>query len=823
MNAPAAQAGQSHWRRWNGGAVRPDVNRLLGKGGEANVCALSGEAGLVAKLYHRPGVARRERIADMLLSTPVASGAPDGHVSLAWPVDGIDTPQGDFAGFLMPRLASRITIGALLVPGRRREEWPDVTWAHLVRIARNVSHVADAIHAAGHVIGDINDGNILVTRQALISWVDCDSFQIARTGRTGVHFCQVGVPEFLAPELQGVDLARTVRTVEQDRFSLALLLFRLLMEGQHPFSGLWRGAGDPPSPPEAISRGFYAFAHLPGGLRPAKIAPPLENLPPHIRELFHAAFLRGISRPEARPSAAEWCEAFTEMEGALLQCETGPRHRYSSHLDACPWCERKRLFRGLDAFPAPGWIAPAELAPPAKVPQQPVHGRIQLRQPGPGSVRNRQNPARGAAGGVRQPRRVVTPVAAHAAISAALGQLAQIARPASLRPSGTGRGSAQAAGKAGTGKGGGSVSGGIQRWRTTLIMALCLLGILGVLHIAWLQSQRRKAASDTLLPEASARSNLSNPVEPEVEPEPEPPGGFAGSGPAVPPLTPVQPVVAANLQPAPVAAAAPAPVPDPLQCPWDQALRLGGASGQVLQHAGTDRAIPLGDWAMEFAAASLDAATVGTPVSVAFAGWSAPRRGLVWRIEIAPPAEKVLRVPWYALYRPAEKSWSALSPRQRHSLDWKAWSHTPEALNLGLRTEPVEAFLRLLEQINTQDHAALTEGYALRSGSARQAADGWTEMRRKWPLLRVDPVSSLIISRPDRNTWRASARVRIAGESSDSSAWQERIEAWNLEIIREAGRLRISEHTRSVALELSDGNGNALPGIVADAEGRPSR
>lgn len=822
MTSSAPDTGRDGWRRWNGGAVRPDVNRLLGKGGEANVCAVSGEAGLVAKLYHRPGVARRERIADMLLSTPVASGAPDGHVSLAWPVDGIDTPQGDFAGFLMPRLASRITIGALLVPSRRREEWPDVTWAHLVRIARNVSHVADAIHAAGHVIGDINDGNILVTRQALISWVDCDSFQIARSGRTGVHFCQVGVPEFLAPELQGADLARTVRTVEQDRFSLALLFFRLLMEGQHPFSGLWKSAGDPPSPPEAISRGLYAFAHLPGGLRPAKIAPSLTILPPRIRDLFHAAFLRGISRPEARPSAADWCEALTEMEGELLQCAAGPRHRYGSHLAACPWCERKALFRGLDAFPAPGWIAPAELAPPGAVPQQPVHGRVHVNRPGQRNVRGRQNTAHGASAGTKPARRAVTPAASPAAVAAALGQLAQITQSGLHRPSAAGAVTPPHAGQ-GSGAAVATVTSRIQRWRTTLIMAFCLLGILGVFHIAWLQSQRAK--SDALPPGAQSSSGGdSTPAPPDPEPDP----GFVGIVTSIPPLPRVQPVNSLQTsQPAaPVPPAAPArsvPLSDPLQCPWDQALRLGGPSGQVLLNSATSRESPAGDWAMEFAAASLDAATVGTPVSVAFAGWSEPLRGLVWRIEIAPPAERVLRVPWYTLFRPVEKTWTPLSPRQRHTMDWKVYSHTPEALNLGLRSEPVQAFLQLLEQINAQDHTGLADSYAPRGRRFSPPAAVWSELRLKWPLLRADPVSSLTITQTDPKTWRATARVRIAGESSDSSEWQERIELWNLQISSDAGRLRIDEHTRSVALEISEGTGNALPRMSVNAEGRPAR
>src|SRR5207302_109259 len=116
-------------------------------------------------------------------------------------------------------------------------------WRFLIRTARNCAAAMTVIHDAGIVVGDVNQGGFLVTRDALVNVIDCDSFQIRTAIET--YLCEVAVPEFLPPELHGRPLATTNRTPNHDAFGLAIIIFRLLMLGRHPFAG-YRGQGDKP-------------------------------------------------------------------------------------------------------------------------------------------------------------------------------------------------------------------------------------------------------------------------------------------------------------------------------------------------------------------------------------------------------------------------------------------------------------------------------------------------------------------------------------------------------------------------------------------------
>lgn len=55
---------------------------------------------------------------------------------------------------------------------------------------------------------------------------------------SGVFHCDVGVPLWTPPELQGRDFRGLTRTKNHDRFGLAVLMFQLLFMGRHPFAGV---------------------------------------------------------------------------------------------------------------------------------------------------------------------------------------------------------------------------------------------------------------------------------------------------------------------------------------------------------------------------------------------------------------------------------------------------------------------------------------------------------------------------------------------------------------------------------------------------------
>src|SRR5436305_1951244 len=97
----------------------------------------------------------------------------------------------------------------------------------------------DALHSRDYVVGDVNESNILVADTALITVVDTDSFQVRDPDGKTVFHCPVAKPEFTPPELQGRQLHDVDRVPAHDRFGLAVLIFQLLMEGTHPFAGIY--------------------------------------------------------------------------------------------------------------------------------------------------------------------------------------------------------------------------------------------------------------------------------------------------------------------------------------------------------------------------------------------------------------------------------------------------------------------------------------------------------------------------------------------------------------------------------------------------------
>ena len=145
-------------------------------------------------------------------------------------------------GLLMTKMVGARPLHELYGTTNRRRHFPDVGWHHLVLAARNAAAAFHTLHSAGIVVGDVNQGNLLVDKQMCVRMIDCDSFQITREGKT--FNCPVGTPHFTPPELQGKKLRDVVRTVNHDRFGLATLIFHLMFVGRHPFAGRFRGTGD---------------------------------------------------------------------------------------------------------------------------------------------------------------------------------------------------------------------------------------------------------------------------------------------------------------------------------------------------------------------------------------------------------------------------------------------------------------------------------------------------------------------------------------------------------------------------------------------------
>ena len=309
------------------------LGREIGKGGEGIVFEVTGHPSLVAKVYHQ--TPSSDTIAK--LEAIVACGSPELELISAWPHSLLYHPQRRIpCGILLPRIVESRHLHELYGTYNRRRHFPEVKWHHLLLAARNVAAAFDSLHSAGIVVGDVNQGNLMVDVQMRVRFIDCDSFQISDGGR--VFPCPVGTPHFTPPELQSTKLRDVRRTPNHDRFGMAILIFHLLFVGRHPFAGRYRG-WEELTIERAIAERRFAFSK---NRAATQVDPPpasllLDDLPGPIAELFELAFRSNVSGAE-RPTVPQWCERLEAALKCRKVCTFDPSHVYYDRLQQCPWC-----------------------------------------------------------------------------------------------------------------------------------------------------------------------------------------------------------------------------------------------------------------------------------------------------------------------------------------------------------------------------------------------------------------------------------------------------------------------------------------------------
>jgi DNA-binding helix-hairpin-helix protein with protein kinase domain len=320
------------------------LGSVIGKGGEGTVYAVTSSDEMVAKVYHKPLSADRAAKIRIMLSY---SNDDVKQVS-AWPT-GILLSKADRAavGLLMPKINNAKDIHKLYSPKSRVAEFEKADWRFLVRACANTARAFRAIHETGCIIGDINEGSVLVAKNATVRLIDCDSYQVVDRGKR--YPCEVGVETFTPPELQGKNLREVVRSANHDNFGLAVMMFLLLFMGRHPFAGRYLGRGDMPIP-KAISELRFAYSAMRADVQMDKPpnAPPLSIVGDQVAFLFERAFAKHMVQG-GRPSPTEWEQALVGLEKSLKNCTANAAHWH--HKDSsCPWCPMEAA-TGVELFP----------------------------------------------------------------------------------------------------------------------------------------------------------------------------------------------------------------------------------------------------------------------------------------------------------------------------------------------------------------------------------------------------------------------------------------------------------------------------------------
>ena len=322
------------------------LGRKVIDGGEGTIYEIVGQPDLLIKTYKQNAIQSNAIINENLAEKLeyMKNNPPLRLLSkgcLSWPID-IVYSDGELIGFIMTRLKFDITMLQFyayknpIYDTQGYERFPSVKTR--ISTAIELVNIVAELHDNGYIIGDFNHENIGVDiLLGQIQIVDCDSFHII--GSNGITYrTEVVMPGYLAPEIirhcqneringrpyRINDVCLPTFSIESDLFCLAKHVFKLLMNGADPFTGILENTtgsiAEPFQGNEAIERNAYIFKS--GYYSNSTYCPAADEIPSYLNNLFYRAFVEGHNNPRSRPNTQEWNNALTMYLYSLCQCST---------------------------------------------------------------------------------------------------------------------------------------------------------------------------------------------------------------------------------------------------------------------------------------------------------------------------------------------------------------------------------------------------------------------------------------------------------------------------------------------------------------------
>lgn len=324
-----------------------ELGGQLDEGGEGVVYEVVGLP-LVAKLLLEPSDPEElsRRLASLLRrgrSPRMARLLTGEPPRLAWPTATVRVvaraaKDAPVHGFLMPDMRRWFRpLSHLLQPALRAAAFPGATWSTSLAAAATLARLVADLHDAGYVVGDLKPSNLWVDEHGNVGASDVDSFQFS--DGTATFRCLARTPDYTAPEC--LRDANALPDAQTDDFVLAIVIYQLLLDGMHPFSGIPADGSRYLSIDDNILHGRARIA-CPSAVRPMPGAPPVSALPRRPRDEFIRCFGAGSGADRmARPTALEWAAALDAEQAAdrLRNCRVNPGHVYTADRPWCPWCD----------------------------------------------------------------------------------------------------------------------------------------------------------------------------------------------------------------------------------------------------------------------------------------------------------------------------------------------------------------------------------------------------------------------------------------------------------------------------------------------------
>ncbi len=321
------------------------LGKLINKGGASGkIYLVEDRPESVVKIFHNTtkSASNRQKLQAMLLNKPnfqpvEANGVE--YIQIAWPQALLDDEKGFCVGYMMPliNMDSAVSLDHLMQKAIRKKLNLSEKYAYRIFAAYNVASMVTALHKCGHYIIDLKPSNLSVYKEnMLVAVVDCDGFSIK--GEKTRYPAEFVSEEYIYPE--GMKQSCEQMDEEQDRFALAVIIFRLLNNGIHPFSGTPKDSGAAMlTIQERIEQYHYAYGFWPDKYQYPHPYSIHEYFNKETLELFERAFTKDCQRP----SAYEWQEHLWKLMHSLKQCKIDTNHAYFTS-KGCGLCSVENKF-----------------------------------------------------------------------------------------------------------------------------------------------------------------------------------------------------------------------------------------------------------------------------------------------------------------------------------------------------------------------------------------------------------------------------------------------------------------------------------------------
>ncbi len=299
----------------------------LARGGEGAVYPLAHRQDILVKLYHPNKLSLDGAELQAKIEAMIAVKQDFIDDALSWPLLSVFDDKRQWQGYAMKR-ANGVPMTKLAHACLYTKYFPQLDRSGLVKILLNYLDAVERLHSKGIFIGDFNLNNAMCHPADLsVTLIDCDSVQFSAKGR--VFPCCVGSPDLTPVEHLGRAFKDIQRNRESDCFSLAIILFKCLMLGRHPYDIV--GGADPVG---NMRQGNFPYGRGARGLPPGHWYNIWSHMPFRLKNLFIQVFTEGVRTPAARPDLPDWRDALQvylkEMRKGWHETAIKPAHPKSS-------------------------------------------------------------------------------------------------------------------------------------------------------------------------------------------------------------------------------------------------------------------------------------------------------------------------------------------------------------------------------------------------------------------------------------------------------------------------------------------------------------